>query len=49
MQIGCTSEPNDFKNLLNDVLVRSLQTQIYIMVSNVNGCMTEGTVTFFKV
>lgn len=31
MHIGCTSEPNDFKHVLNDILVRSLQTQIYIM------------------
>lgn len=35
MHIGCTSEPNDFKHSLNEILVRSLQTQIYIMVSNI--------------
>ncbi|VVC31573.1 Gryzun, putative trafficking through Golgi,Foie gras liver health family 1,Tetratricopeptide-like helical [Cinara cedri] len=35
MHISCTSEPNDFKNILNDMLVRSLQTQIYIMPKHV--------------
>lgn len=34
MHIGCNSEPNDFNNTINDMLLRSLQTQIYIMVSN---------------
>jgi hypothetical protein len=34
MHISCNSESNDLKNILNDMLLRSLQTHIYIMVSN---------------
>ncbi|XP_025415995.1 trafficking protein particle complex subunit 11 isoform X2 [Sipha flava] len=35
MHISCNSESNDLKNILNDMLLRSLQTHIYIMPKHV--------------